>query len=514
MHIAYDMLAAMISRHYHVSVICKGDSACTRKNDQGEYEIVLPKITDETLMPVMLGYAWHEIAHVKLTDMNHLPSDRLVHSIANIFEDVRIERTIVQEYPGMLSDLRRTEAHVFGDDFSPVEESATNKLGLALQYLLSKCRGLNARAANILPLLQRCDPDLSVVLDKFAVSSQTTSSTHECIELAEQLAPLLPPLPDPKGSKGSKNSNNSEGSEGLNNSEGSNNSKDSKNEQDAMLRALSLTDRIEDESKQSSDDATKNGSYMDGLNSEMASERRMRQFVSDMPGAMAQTALAIASQLSRVLHALVQAFRLGFTTNQQRGQVNTKALYKLAVHNDRVFKRRVVQPKINTHVTLIVDGSGSMHGARADHASMAGYALLHALRQIPGVTACSWAFFDNEIVPLVSTQQPLAAAPCYVSNPCGCTPLGCAYAGISATIPSPKPGQKRLIICITDGQIDDPTTFEAALNMASKQGIVTYGIGIETAPPRAIPANNSITIDDVKELPEKMFNIAQGVLLS
>ena len=466
MAISYTLLAAMIGRRFNVTCQTSGDAAYTAR-DNGRYIINLPVISDESLQPVLTGYAYHEIAHVRHTQFDALDplQDQMLRQLVNIFEDVRVERRIMKDYPGMLTELKAVEKYVFSD----IVEEYDGCVG-KLRYLLHRVRGLVAPSA-VPPLVD---------LEDFVSRATATNSTQDCVALAQEAYQLIKEQEqDAQATKAPKNSSSADGD-------------------DVDVPVCDIGGLLEDKiTHESSIYADVQASVFPENTDKVSDE------LAPMPPAYAHKARACASLMTNRLLALMQSYSMAQETSQLKGRVNTRALYKLAVNDSRVFARRIVKRTINAHVMVLLDGSGSMDGDKAAYASMAGYAFKLALQQIQGVTYEGYAFFNLAVIPMTYGRE-------FLHNPVGVTPLGAAY---DSLLCKTKPDRKNIIICITDGQIDDPDRFASALQIADSLGnIVTYGIGIYTNPPAALPADRKITISNISELPGKLFNLAQEII--
>lgn len=98
---ALPIVAAAYGEQFGVNVQLGSDHAYTDGKT-----IVVPNVpADYHNMDVVWGYLTHEAAHVRLTDFDVQPSSELHHHLTNTFEDCRIERWMIQEYPGTVQTL-------------------------------------------------------------------------------------------------------------------------------------------------------------------------------------------------------------------------------------------------------------------------------------------------------------------------------------------------------------------------------------------------------------------------
>lgn len=109
-----EKLARILSRQYQVEVIFEGQQAYT----DGK-KIVLPYFAEltEELEIMLNGYLDHEVAHVKFTTFDEV---RFVlnayhKQLLNVVEDVRIEREMINEYPGTAFHIKTLNDKLLSD---------------------------------------------------------------------------------------------------------------------------------------------------------------------------------------------------------------------------------------------------------------------------------------------------------------------------------------------------------------------------------------------------------------
>ena len=103
-----------------------------------------------------------------------------------------------------------------------------------------------------------------------------------------------------------------------------------------------------------------------------------------------QEILSATVALRTRLHGLMQAKEQCACTPGRRGKLNPQRLYALSNNNPRVFLKRGERKGVATAVHLLVDASGSMHGARMELAARACYGVAVVLERVginAGVTA-------------------------------------------------------------------------------------------------------------------------------
>lgn len=98
---ALPIVAAAYGEQFGVNVQIGSDTAYTDGKT-----IVVPNVPAEyPNMDVVWGYLTHEAAHVRLTDFDVRPTSELHHHLTNTLEDCRIERRMIQDYPGTVQTL-------------------------------------------------------------------------------------------------------------------------------------------------------------------------------------------------------------------------------------------------------------------------------------------------------------------------------------------------------------------------------------------------------------------------
>ena len=138
---ALPMVARTVGRRLDVSVGIGGHDAYT----DGKH-IQLPALPleapDDELATLAFGYLEHEAAHVRYTDMESFrPESGLHQMFTNIFEDVRIEKALGEEYPGFVEDLRGlTELLVRDGEMGGPQDPDAPLAAKMGEYALLRCR--------------------------------------------------------------------------------------------------------------------------------------------------------------------------------------------------------------------------------------------------------------------------------------------------------------------------------------------------------------------------------------
>ncbi|RSE57661.1 VWA domain-containing protein [Alcaligenes faecalis] len=192
---ALPIVAAAYGEQFGVNVQIGSDMAHTDGKS-----IVVPNVpADYPNMDVVWGYLTHEAAHVRLTDFDVIPSSELHHHLTNTLEDCRIERWMIQEYPGTIHTLDAVANYMaekgqYGDPTS--ENLPSEVLGAYCLYWLqgygvgqTVLQAKADRAGKVLSAMLPAGVVLKLeVMLRHAVNLQ---STQEASDLAASIISML-----------------------------------------------------------------------------------------------------------------------------------------------------------------------------------------------------------------------------------------------------------------------------------------------------------------------------------
>lgn len=108
-------------------------------------------------------------------------------------------------------------------------------------------------------------------------------------------------------------------------------------------------------------------------------EEEAAEIVKDLHEKVLENVGASSKQLEK---AFVAQNRTFYEPGKRSGRLNPSSLFKLQTGDDRVFRRKVDVRAKNTAVSLVMDQSGSMSGAKIINASIACFALAEILTRI------------------------------------------------------------------------------------------------------------------------------------
>ncbi len=204
---ALPIIAKALGRQIGVEVVI----GARRQAGTDGKTIHLPPLPAESepLAVLANGYVDHEAAHVRYTDFVVAKPDGLAGWLANLLEDIRIERALGAAYPGSRRNLAALVGYLEAHEpaVPPPEASIAHQVLGALQVLLRvRLLDQEALAAGAAVMEARLDallPEGAVVkLLALAFEVRHAASTAEVIALAERIVAMLreearPPSPPP-----------------------------------------------------------------------------------------------------------------------------------------------------------------------------------------------------------------------------------------------------------------------------------------------------------------------------
>ena len=227
------------------------------------------------------------------------------------------------------------------------------------------------------------------------------------------------------------------------------------------------------------------------------------------------------------LRMLVQStmknkFKFGLTSGRLDQRKLTKLAMPIVPGSDgwrKVFKKRIPGRKINTAVQIMVDGSGSMSGKKADLAADAADLLNAAfagpLRVKTAVHGFDTAGSTNRIYPYKEFHEVvppgriagLARGAGFHGNADGDALIW----GLNNIIKRPE--HRKIIIVLSDGMptdgthvVDPGSMLKYAIAAARKRGVEVFGIGIEDQSVKHFYGADCKTINSAEELPKAIID--------
>lgn len=189
-------IAKMLGDKMKVNVRIGGNRAYT----DGEV-ITIPSLPDgPDALLLARGYIDHEAAHVRFTDFDMKHSSPLEATLANIFEDVRIELKMGEVFPGCKRNLTDLASHLAAEGaFSLPESGEVSAIDAFTAWLVAALRlsvlgqdALQSAADDSMEALEEIfsDDERDQLLD-LAIEGSFAASTQDAIYAARSIVKLL-----------------------------------------------------------------------------------------------------------------------------------------------------------------------------------------------------------------------------------------------------------------------------------------------------------------------------------
>ena len=519
---AMPLVASMLGNKLGVKVVIgSSDTACT--NGDTIFLPPLPVDDEGVLYPLVSGFIDHEAAHIRHTDLGVLNGKRLTpveKYLWNAIEDWRVEHEIIKRYPGCHEHfiwlirhffLKDTEEEKAGENDSPAFS--------ALNYVL-----LTLRSWDVPELVRNCEleanimqkywPGLRSSIDAIMRDIPTRCrSTQNSLDFAQDILRLI----EQEAQKEQKSTESPVLFPSINaqdNLQQSQQEPQTGGEQQPLHELLQAKEEELPPSmgKQLSDMISGQCSSKQRKGMSVAVEGKLT--TNELPDALIMEAQAISRALRTKLQGLLQSQILRSSSPSRHGKLCGHGLYRIAVHDPRLFMKNESVTGIDTAVHILLDISGSMT-SRIELACAACYSVALALAAIPGISVGVSAFPADYEEDINATVYPLVRHGKRVVNSFGVeahgsTPMTEALWWVLRML-STRPEHRKVILVVTDGYPDDPETAKETIAAAQQMGMEVLGIGIN-APiiSSMIPISENIT--DIHELAPAMFRILQHTM--
>ena len=517
---AMPLVASMLGDKLGVKVVIgSSDTACT--NGDTIYLPPLPVDDEGVLYPLISGFIDHEAAHIRHTNLVVLKGKRITpveKHLWNAIEDWRVEHEIIKRYPGCHEHFTWLIRHFFLHD-AEVEKAGENDSPAfsVLNFVL-----LTLRSWDVPELFYRCEqeadimekhwPGLRSSIDAIMQDIPVRCrSTQDSLDFAQKILQLI----ELEAQKEQKATESSALSPSITTQD---NPKQLQQKGGAQQPLQDLLQATEEElplpmDKQISDAISRQYSPEKQKGVSVAVEGQLT--TTELPDALIIEAQTISRALRTKLQGLLQSQVLRRSSPSRHGKLCGHGLYRIAVHNPRLFLKNESVTGIDTAVHILLDISGSMT-SRIDLACAACYSVALALAAIPGLSVGVSAFPADYEDDIAATVYPLLRHGERVVNSFGVeahgsTPLTEALWWVLGLL-STRPEHRKIVLVVTDGYPDDPETAKETIVAANRMGIEVLGIGIN-APiiSSIIPVSETIT--DIRELAPAMFRLLQQPLL-
>ena len=496
-------------------VIGSSDTACT--NGDTIFLPPLPVDDDGVLYSLVNGFIDHEAAHIRHTNLDVLKGKRLTpveKHLWNAIEDWRVEHEIIKRYPGCHEHFTWLIRHFFlhDADAETAGESESPAFSV-LNYVL-----LTLRSWDVPELIRNCEleayimekhwPGLRSSIDTIMQDIPIRCrSTQDSLDFAQDILRLI----EQEAQKEQKSTESSVLSPSPNVQD---NPQQLQQKGGAQQPLQDLLQATEEElplpmDKQISDAISRQYSPEKQKGVSVAVEGKLT--TTELPDALIIEAQTISRALRTKLQGLLQSQVLRRSSPSRHGKLCGHGLYRIAVHDPRLFLKNESVTGIDTAVHILLDISGSMT-SRIELACAACYSVALALAAIPGISVGVSAFPADYEDGVAATVYPLLRHGKRITNSFaveahGSTPLTEAMWYVLGLL-STRPEHRKIVLVVTDGYPDDPETTKETITVAQRMGMEVLGIGINT------PIISSIipvseTIADIRELAPAMFRLLQ-----
>lgn len=555
-------VAAALSRRYGLDVTCSGAGAWTSVDPAtGKMTVNIPASvsTDGDALLLLRGYLDHECGHARWTDFKAPSStcDLLVHTLANIFEDVRIEALMSDAFEGAKENLHAIAAKLFGGDEWKSRAEAADQSACIVAWLLwhvrkDACPEMEHGAEMLRGFVDAHAPGLAKsMLD--ALARHPRDTTESCWQAARECARLMRNYSgqDREDGKQSQTEQEKDRTEQAMREMANGNRRRIDRVKDNVER-LARKQLVADSARRF-DPKKVEGSLptpdrgMSGIVNEALDRDNPSQGASCDSASASRTgspdaciatgdayaetpeerakADAVRSRLGRRLEALLQtqgAVRRGGARQGRR--LDARSLWKAGAKDGRVFERASQGRAPDAAVLVLMDQSGSMRAVfdergncieqpepgrmPIDWANAACSGLLDALRSIRGIQAGLCAFSNQ-----YSVLVPMGSGPRRGTRVCACaggaTAIGRAIIDCSGMLP--PQAKRKIMIVLTDGQ--EGSFVADAVKQANDLGVEVAGVGIGPGAPvaRIVPVSRTVT--DPDGIPDALCEVLRDLLV-
>ena len=519
---AMPLVASMLGNKLGVKVVI-GSSDTAYTNGDTIFLPALPVADDGVLYPLVSGFIDHEAAHIRYTDLGVLNGKRLTpveKHLWNAIEDWRVEHEIIKKYPGCREHFIWLIRHFF------VKDTETEKAGESdspafsiLNYVL-----LMLRSWDVPELVRNCELEANIMQKYWpGIRSKIDAimrdiparcrSTKDSLDFAQDILRLI----EQEAQEEQKSTESPVLSPSINVQDNSERTQQEPQKGSAQQPLQELLQATEEElptsmGKQLSDMISGQCSSKQRKGMSVAVEGKLT--TNELPDTLIIEAQAISRALRTKLQGLLQSQVLRRFSPSRHGKLCGHGLYRIAVHDPRLFMKNESVTGIDTAVHILLDISGSMT-SRIELACAACYSVALALTAIPGISVGVSAFPADYKEDVAATVYPLLRHGKRITNSFaaeahGSTPMTEALWWVLGML-STRPEHRKVVLVVTDGYPDDPETAKETIAAALRMGMDVLGIGIDAlAIISMIPGSENIT--DIRELAPAMFRILQHTM--
>lgn len=552
-----EKIARIISHQYGIRVVFKGTQACTDGKT-----IYLPYI--DQLSPELKedfeGYVDHEASHCLFTDFKageKIAGNGLLEVIVNLAEDIRIERLMIQKYPGT-----RNNIHPLRDKLARKTSDAWSEVPLLNKILCNLQFAIEGR-----PELEDKDAEKYLKkLRKHVPAFNATQSTEEVIEISRSVEKLLKELHEEMMQQAADGDGKAEDLMRQGDAESASKRGKTGDQKELMKKLAQMSKDMKGEAP-TEDTITEmiNDAIEEHLESQMKLDPTFSKIEESIPlttefdkitdvsgkgnySAYMNHKAEVAPYINPIRRKLERILKVKedakWKLERERGKLNTRSLAKLMteVGFNKPFKERVRTETKNVSVSLLVDMSGSMNGSKIHTAKLTTIALAEALKDldiefeiagfqstecyemskysVPGKLgerfnrtdrALDHKIFKNfDSFSLVGLEQIKA----------GWDNCDADFVKISGQRLLNRSKKRKILITLSDGMPSSGSADRSILcshlrkvvRDLTKNGVECIGVGIESEAVKEFYPDY-LVVDDIEDLPGKFMNKLVSLLL-
>lgn len=586
-------LVLKMSLPYLLGIVAAGTGVSLRTDPNAKTAstngevVILPPLPYQggELAIYALGFIIHEAGHLRNTDFSAVGeriTSPLMKMLVNILEDVRIERLIQLVFPGARHWLNALTKKFVEKSYMGVIDPDVEATRQLTRYLMDwlfgsvlgypALQGIGEQQRTL--WRNRVSPTLADQIEKLALSAVYAQSTHQVVDVAEQIVALLQgemeranaeqqsqereQQPETGGGNESTQQADPDPEEGAGTDESAGPAEGDEEpidslpggdcDQDAGNLAPSgeppagetdspSADKLREYAQTLSDilaspeldEAADRGDRIRGemsaavgtmkanLQSTFALPRvSPATGVKSDPNAIGRVRAASTALRQRMEEFLQARTQRRFSSSEKGKRLSRDAFRRIALGDPRVFQRRTEGSKVDTAVHVLIDISTSMADEnRCTVALDAALALGMALDDVEGVkySVSAFPFHSNDVVELVNPGESIrdVAHRFKSMSPNGSTPLDKALIQAHTLLMTTQ-AKRRVCLVITDGAPDDVDAMRLIAKMGEDDGIEHLAIGIRCSVGHI--SKNSCVVTDLADLPKEVMAMMQSVVLA
>ena len=513
--------------------------------------ITLPvgDFNDPNYLELIEGAIDHEVGHIKWTDRKWTVKSHaegsFYNGIRNAIEDIRMENSVVNTWPGAQFNLDRLINQAINRGwFGLVEKgspAASVLQGVVLYYgrytycgqtqLKKHCESaINALNAHLSHDFTR---KILAILDKIPTLKSNKDSFIMAGEIVELLKQEAQDSDDNQNGDSDDNqsgdSDDSQSGDSDDNQGGDsddNQSGDSDDSQSGELsqfinNALSASDKdlITDLHEAVEKELAKMAHDFNGASEEVNLDLVCRQVQRKVISGEVdyEQANKMSGLLSRELYKVIHGLNLKNTTYSSRGSsIDANRLAGVGAGNYSVFNSSRVTKAPNMAMSIVVDNSGSMGDYCMKIANTSALSLSLAIDKLKEVKSETLYYDSDDVMHLAKSfnEKTAAVKSQFAVHPHGGTITGAALYTALRRIAT-RPEQKKVIFLLTDGDtyFEDVPVLLSTLELAKTLNVKIVCVGIYAHKLGGFEEQEFLNVEDILELPRVLKKLVKANLL-